>query len=479
MPRTRIGYTAIGPVDVTATPTIISPFFPGGTAPIRNVLSASGSVSKGNVFGFTTAAPHGLTTGVMIQQYTGFGQYKLTNGETASPFPRQVYVTGPTTFFMVWASGGDPGILPQTYTLDPSQQYSDNRYPQWGGIPHETQAILTGKFMNANLHVNVWTDATDATVTEIARRVLANFPAGRTVWVEYANEPWNWYFSPFYYLTSVIGPNVVIPPPFLNYWYLDRSVQVHNIFRTVFATAGRANEVKGLLNCQMGSGDSSDYLKRAAAQGWQIDAIALAPYWDLTPNEANCAAFNLLDDEQALDMDVHDLWYGPRRLSLRVKSHTDAIAAYNASGGHCVLIGYEGGIAHAEPYDNGLKTQVVARDQRNHDLIYHPGWYTVEQDWYLLCQQLGFTSLNVYSLSQYWNPEGWGMYHWPGQKRGRGDGSDGKQDNRLVKANPTSPQYKGPNVNQDLMCVSVRGQAYRDWNAAVKAAARQVRKKAG
>ena len=61
------------------------------------------------------------------------------------------------------------------------------------------------------------------------------------------------------------------------------------------------------------------------------------------------------------------------------------------------------------------------------------------------------------------------MYHGLWQDHGRGDGSDGKADNRLYRANPTSPNYKGANVCQDDRCVSVRGQAFIDWNAQIGA----------
>jgi hypothetical protein len=57
------------------------------------------------------------------------------------------------------------------------------------------------------------------------------------------------------------------------------------------------------------------------------------------------------------------------------------------------------------------------------------------------------------------------VYHGPAQLYGRGDGSDGKADNRLCLATPGQANSKAANVNQDQHNVSVRGQAFLDWMA--------------
>jgi len=46
---------------------------------------------------------------------------------------------------------------------------------------------------------------------------------------------------------------------------------------------------------------------------------------------------------------------------------------------------------------------------------------------------------------------------------GRGDGLDGKFDNRLCLATPGKTYTKGPEVDQDANAVSVRGKAFLDW----------------
>ena len=57
----------------------------------------------------------------------------------------------------------------------------------------------------------------------------------------------------------------------------------------------------------------------------------------------------------------------------------------------------------------------------------------------------------------------YGAYHTPWQQHGRGDGSDGKADNRLTLACPGKARSKSATTNQDVVNVSVRGQAFIDW----------------
>ena len=55
------------------------------------------------------------------------------------------------------------------------------------------------------------------------------------------------------------------------------------------------------------------------------------------------------------------------------------------------------------------------------------------------------------------------QYSWGDQPAGKGDGSDGKANNRLCLATPGYPNSKASTTNQDLQNVSVRGQAFLEW----------------
>jgi hypothetical protein len=328
-------------------------------------------------------------------------------------------------------------------------------------------AITTARFPHANLHVNIPSDACRDVVYEYARRVRDNFPAGRKVIVERSNEPWNWAFTSFSYM-SVMG-SVAMPggpvkhngQPNLLAYYVHLASDDRRIFREVFAQTGREAEVMIMLNTQMGI-DPAYYLDVAQTNGWTIDAIAIAPYLVTEATADNAAVADSYDDEQLIDMFVHDLYFNPATYNSWAKTARAGIAKYNAAtGNECVLMAYEGGFSTIVP--SPIPLTKPYSDERNRDIAYNPNWLIAEQDFYAWEQANGFTGANVYSLSQYWNPEGWGLYHWLLQDHGRGDGSDGKTDNRLWRAHPKAARFKRPGTNQDQKCVSVRGEAFRDW----------------
>jgi hypothetical protein len=422
-----------------------------GRLPIRQLLSAQGGMPKSLVVQLTTREPHGRTLGNVITcGGAGWPTIRYTDGSkwNLQGFGYQAYVTGPNTFFMAIGSGAGGGIPDRDYPLDPNVQQWDFRCS--GGIPHEAAAIATGRFPRADLHVNVPIDAVDDLVYEIARRVLANFPAGRRVYVEYSNEPWNWAFTGFSYHAAFMRLTVPGNPYQLAH-YAMRAGQVHAIFRSVFGAAGRAAEIRGLVNCQMGNGSTqvTPHLEYGAKAGTPFDDVAVAPYWSMedTPLTRQVAA--VLDDEQFIDIVNADMRTNPKFNNPWMADIAKAIGTYNQSHSTSVkLIGYEGGIEFAAPGD----------ERRNHDLIYNPKWYFTELDWLAWCQQAGLERLNVYSLAQWWNPAAWGGYHTSQQRHSRGDGLNGAANNLAVKA-----RSKPAGVNQDVRVDAVRPQAWLDW----------------
>jgi len=422
-----------------------------GRRSVRDVLSALGGMPKGLVVQLTTQTPHGRTTGNAFSfNGSGWPTMTFTDGSTwnMQGFGRQCYVTGPNTCFLAVGSSKAGGVPVQVYPLDPNRQQWD--YRSYGGIPIEAAAIATGRFPKADLHVNVPLDAVDDMVWEIARRVLANFPAGRKVYVEYANEPWNWAFTGFYYHSAVMSLCVPDKPYQLAH-YAWRAGQVHAIFRAVFAAAGRGAEIQGLVNCQMGSGPTqvTPYLEHGLKLGTPFDAVAVAPYWSLEDTPYNKQVAAALDDEQLIDVVMADQRTNPRGNNASMNSVTSAVAAFNTSKNQAVkLIGYEGGIEFAIPGD----------EPRNHDLIYNPNWYFAELDWIAWCQQSGLERLHIYSHAMWWNPHGWGGYHTPQQTHSRGDGLNGAAKNTAWTLRGRTTVF-----NQDLHVDAVRPQAWLDW----------------
>jgi hypothetical protein len=257
----------------------------------------------------------------------------------------------------------------------------------------------------------------DDGVYVIAQKILANLPAGRTVFLEYTNEPWHIFFGfNNYYLAEMAGLILGGGMGWSDY-YQYRAVQQFNIVYGAFNAAGRGNEVKLILNTQMGD-NAQHYLTAAQTNGWPLGAIAHAPYINMPVSADNETVFNGLSDAQAVDMLTYGAIYGNDREIAQLRATKAAIDAYNAANGkNCWLVGYECGISEAVPYENPSTVPVAYRDQRNHDIVTHPNFYFFEQDLYLAYQNVGMHRIQVYDLGMFWNPDSWGMYHAFSQNR--------------------------------------------------------------
>jgi hypothetical protein len=132
--------------------------------------------------------------------------------------------------------------------------------------------------------------------------------------------------------------------------------------------------------------------------------------------------------------------------------------------------------ARAAAHNNGANVR-SCWGERNDDLVYNPNFRQAELDFFAYCQKW-VKGGNIYA---YGMPTGetaqWVVYHWQGQKPGKGDGSDGLADNRLCLAMPGQPHTKARNTSQDATNVSVRGQAFLDWMKATAPAATPVSRK--
>ena len=91
-------------------------------------------------------------------------------------------------------------------------------------------AMATAALLGANIHVNIPMVATDAYVWDVAAKIRDNFPAGRRVYVEYSDEPWNFWPDGAYYtavpLSSQVGES------YFYFYMVVRTGQIREIFRT-------------------------------------------------------------------------------------------------------------------------------------------------------------------------------------------------------------------------------------------------------
>jgi hypothetical protein len=430
--------------------------------------------NNGFILQITTQNPHGLRTGNQTT-FAGTGWPAVALADTHNGATLQltgssnlgtVWVTGANTFVMQWQPIGWSApattiATGTTYTLNPSNQYGGDSLPESAGFPYEFIAQATGRIAGADIHVNVPYGASDSCVYEIARRIRDNFPSGRTVWVELANEPWRMPNA-----MGFFGPisQLMYPSGYMEEFYVIRAGQCWNIFRTVFGA--RSGEIKGLLNVhQRNLANYAQLLATAESLGISVGAIAIACYIDAdggryTATPSSMTAYTNWDTQQVIDLWVHDFAYDTTDLVAGRQAIVSALAAHNArTGDNTVLYAYEGGIQTVYP---GSVTNALAKTW---DATYDPNWYIIEQDLYGIWQSIGYQRFNIYALSMIQvSGDLWGVYRSTDQDHGRGDGSDGKANNRLCLAQPGLPHSKASTTNVDLTNVSVRGQALLNWN---------------
>jgi len=412
---------------------------------------------------FVTTAPHGLKGPVQFGLGGSFPTFTFTDSSTANFSGLNIWpwVTGPSTFMAVTQGGANSNT---PVTLSTTQSLAGSTASNWNpsasnGYPMEFIAMVTGSLPGTHLHVNIPLAATDAYVWDVAVKIRDNFPSGRRVYLELADEPWNSDFDEYgmsLWLSTLAGNG----NPY--YFYVIRTGEIRTIFRTVFGS--RANEVYAIANNQwVSTGSGSSMLGLAATYGVTIDADAVAPYIILDDSVATIAAWNNSSTiQQMVDLFIHDTYYNNNGWNSWVAGHQVLLATYNVTArtntnGPAFLYGYEGDYAEIPP---GIANQFTL----SHDVPLDPNWRIIQQDLFALYQRSGFVNLNIYSYAIYYGGgsigiENWGVYHYPSQQPGS------STNNRLWFATPRfRVNYDGtPTNNQDAHTVSVRGQALLDW----------------
>jgi hypothetical protein len=386
--------------------------------------------------------------------------------------------------------------------------------PDSSVMPYEVSAGISGSLPGCNHWVNIPFGATDLCSEEIANRTLAAFPAGRTIYLEYGNEPWNFAQERIYaqaqgmlgcfgYSASVAGFNS-------DREHIHRAFQHRAIWARVFGS--RASEIKLVANIQFfnplgGPQTTVTYANNynanhplAATEPGQIDNLGGAPYIDILTDAAcidlatgnpisirlavaslasthpTSIAFNAANPwtrQGILDYFRHQLKYTQQLNGANgvfAKYNGTVLPSYIACGTQPVgfkpaLIGYEGSIETLVP--GAIQTGADANGnflnpRVSHDLQYDPDVYDLNMTLFQVCQQGGMASLCLYSLCQIRYASGsrgngtfvWGQTTWPGQLAGRGNGSDGKAVNQFWATDGNA---------HDLQNVSPMLQAAIDW----------------
>jgi hypothetical protein len=326
----------------------------------------------------------------------------------------------------------------------------------------------------ADMWLNIPDTSNNDLVDAIATAVRDGLPAGQhRVLVELGNEFWNYANAR---LDSANQVGYVCQYADKADVLIQRGSDVTDRIRAVFEDHGRGSEVKFVVAWQQGG--IPYMITRATALGLntKVDVYSTAPYFlPAVTTELN-AAYEAATDDECLDIYKFDLEDNIANIAGAMHSDGKAIQTEKANTGRNIeFICYEGGFDSMVPVP--FSTGITDSLQRNLDLNYNPYAYLAMYDTAYIHKRRGWCD----GIAHYrhitapsWNgPTGswslWGINEFHGQIPGRGDGSDGRHDNRLTLARPGQPNTKPGYVSQAETNVSVRMQGLLDYNAAYSA----------
>jgi hypothetical protein len=293
---------------------------------------------------------------------TGGYQTNLTHVQT------HVWVTGPKTIVVGYGATkayAANETLKQAYTLDPTKTFTSMPLPEGPGIPYSVAARTAAK-TGADLHVIIPFAASDSFVDAVAIALRDNYPAGKRVYIEYNNEPWNWG-----YITSGEQAKVcwLLARQYAGsmLWQVRRSGQIVKRVIARFDEKGRGAEVRWLLNTQLGSYNAHrGWVKQAMDEGSPPPDLAVAPYTMYYGNQPQLIkALNVADIPQAIDIWIYNLICGTTEGKSGpqpwLAKHRAAVDAINKEfGTKCELYAYECGIESTWPMVQTTLTAAVA-----------------------------------------------------------------------------------------------------------------------
>src|SRR5262249_37717092 len=154
----------------------------------------------------------------------------------------------------------------------------------------------------------------------IARQIRDNFPAGRRVYLEEANEPWNFQIDDAKYINK--QSQLLYPGQDILGWDVARVAAIQAIFQRGFCETGRGGELKSLINRnKWDAGNMIEVsLDFGRANGCVPDYVTTAPYnawghqssnpvtfaYNYSDNEAYFNYFWTLDDDQAVSFWINE-----------------------------------------------------------------------------------------------------------------------------------------------------------------------------
>jgi hypothetical protein len=177
------------------------------------------------------------------------------------------------------------------------QNWSDRPTPNdytysWRGVPLEVMLQLVNA-ANARPYFNIPAKASDDYIRQFATMVSQRLNSGLTFFVEYSNETWNGTFSQSNYAQSQGQALGLANNPTQNgaYYTAYRSVQMFNIFQSVFGNTSRMTRVIASQAANSWLSDQTLGFQNAFASA---DALAIAPYFNCSDSASG--GFGILGD---------------------------------------------------------------------------------------------------------------------------------------------------------------------------------------
>jgi len=206
-------------------------------------------------------------------------------------------------------------------------------YRTWtkdSGAPIEVMIALANQ-VGAHPWFNIPAQADDAYVQNFAQMVSASLNSKLGVYLEYSNETWNGQFTQCDYAWSQSQLQGIQFPEFLGM----RTRAIGQVFKSALGIS----RVVSVYGAQAGASTwavstAMDYLKsRYGTAG--IDAVAIAPYFGLTPDPAEAGRYTAMSLDAFIAFVRSDILPGP------VAATTKYATVATAYGLH--LLAYEGG----------------------------------------------------------------------------------------------------------------------------------------
>ncbi len=443
----------------------------------------------------TCAAPHNLAPGQFVSLYFPAEGHPW-------PFMHEIPHQDTSVESVSWGNVMPYPISPTEFVIDgwftsPIVAHDlpagAQLWKRWSGAPVQDAVDQINLLPDCTAWFSVPHAATDQYVTDLFTFLAGRLAAGRHVWVEYTNEPWNGSLAyPQFGHIRLMAREFALAHPGnpawdvdnssrMRRWYAMRAGQIRALARAAWAAAGRdANDVGLVINAQFVSAgrvlelaaeaDLIDTQGRhkddpAFAGPIPFEGFSVAPYMAVHPYSNEWLAAEQYDAITVPQiMDIGDSYQRNIRATADgacAKAHADNLAMIATQGRPGVkYLCYEGG-----PSIMGLGGTPAQQYARTIAWSLHPRARAQ-----FLAHLEMFNEVGVHEyvkngpFGTYVAESGYGhcysTYTGLEQLAGLGDGTDGRFDNRAVIMDGNGMAIK-PSLAH---AVSVVGSAVRAWN---------------